>query len=57
MFNRTRRLRFRAATFCGVVCGVLGLLVSVTSARAQSADDLFNPAAMQRVKVLAIARS
>ena len=51
MTSRPRRLRFRAATFRVVVCGVLGLAASVANARAQSADDLFNPAVMQRIDI------
>jgi spore coat protein CotH len=51
MTSRPRRLRFRAATFRMAVCGVLGLAASVGNARAQSADDLFNPAVMHRLDV------
>jgi len=51
MTNRPRRLRFRAATFRVVVCGVLGLAASVATASAQSADDLFNPTVMQRIDI------
>ena len=47
-----RRRRFAAAALRVLWLAALGLAASVASARAQSADDLFNPAAMQRVDIL-----